>query len=104
MDHGLSALDIHCGRTDLHFVNELLQELTSLHSSIEKDLKARKQQKLVQASKRLYYLHKKINKQPDNYPEMALNQDEFNELQQELRIDSEILETAKQMKIQNFYR
>ncbi len=30
MDHRLTAYDIYSGRTDLHFVNDLLQELTRL--------------------------------------------------------------------------
>ncbi len=59
MDHGLSAHDIHFGLTDLHFVNDFLQELTSLHSSIERDLRMQRQLRLVKTSKRLYYLQKK---------------------------------------------
>jgi hypothetical protein len=84
MDHGLSAHDIHFGLTDLHFVNDFLQELTTLHSSIERDLRMQRQLRLVQTSKRLYYLHKKINKQPVNHPAMTQDQDEYNELQREL--------------------
>ncbi len=35
---------------------------------------------------------------------MTQDQEEYNELQRELRLDAEILESAKQMRIQNFYR
>ncbi len=104
MDFGLSAHDVHSGRTDLHFINDLLLELTTLHRSIERNLRALKQQKLEQTSRRLYYLHKKINKQPNDHPEMVQDQDEYNELQRNLRLDAELLETAKQMRIQNFYK
>ncbi len=83
MDHCLTAHDIHSGRTDLHFVNELLHELTILHTSIERDRRARKQHKLIQASKRLYHLHKKINKQPNDHPAMTHDQEEYNELQRD---------------------
>jgi hypothetical protein len=47
MDHGLTAHDITSGRTDLHFVNDLLQELNNLHTSVEKGLRLQKQQKLI---------------------------------------------------------
>jgi hypothetical protein len=104
MDHCLTAHDIHSGQTDLHFVNELLQELTRLHITVEKGLRSQKQHKLIQTSKRLYYLHKKINKQPNDHPAMTQDKEEYNELQRELQIDAEILETAKQMRIQNFYK
>ncbi len=40
MDYGLSAHDVHSGRTDLHFINDLLLELTTLHRSIERNLRA----------------------------------------------------------------
>ncbi len=49
-------------------------------------------------------MHKKINKQPNNHPDMAQDQEEYNELQRDLRLDAEHLEAAKQMKIQNFYK
>jgi hypothetical protein len=54
MDHCLTAYDVNSGRTDLHFINELLQELNSLHASVEKGLRSQKQQKLIRTSKRLY--------------------------------------------------
>jgi hypothetical protein len=59
----------------------------------------RRQLRLVQTSKQLYYLHKKINEQPVNHPAMTQDQDEYNELQRELRMDVELMETAKQMQI-----
>jgi hypothetical protein len=39
----------------------------------------------------------KINKQPIDHPAMTHDQEEYNELQRELRMDAELLETAKQM-------
>ncbi len=50
-----------------------------------------------------YFLNKQINKNKHNDLTWTRDQDEYNELQWEFRMDAEILETAKQVRIQNFY-
>jgi hypothetical protein len=42
--------------------------------------------------------------QPCIEPEQAQQQEDYNELQRELCVDSEIIENAKQLWIQNFYK
>jgi DNA replication initiation complex subunit (GINS family) len=42
MDHGLTAHN-HKGRTDLHFVNDLIADVMKLHSTIERSHRARKE-------------------------------------------------------------
>jgi hypothetical protein len=60
MDHGLTAHN-QKGRTDLHFVNDLIADVMKLHSTIERSHRARKEKKLTDTSKRLYHLHKNIS-------------------------------------------
>ncbi len=88
----------------LHFTNDLIHEITKLHSTIERDLINWKEKKFTHVSKRVYCLHKNIIKWTVNYPDRIQDQDEYNELQRELHMDAEILKTAKQMRIQNFYQ
>jgi hypothetical protein len=104
IDEGLTAHNPRTGRTDLHFTNGLIKEMTSLHSTLEKEAKLRKEKKLMDVSKRLYFLHKKITNNKNDALMRTQDQDEYNELQRELRMDAEILEMAKQMRIQNFYK
>jgi hypothetical protein len=47
MDEGLCAHDKLSGRTDLHFMNILIYEITNLHSSIEREIKKRKEKRLT---------------------------------------------------------
>ncbi len=62
IDDGLSAHDIPSGRTDLHFTNGIIHEIAKLHTTIERDLRNRKEKKFTHMSKQVYYLHKKISK------------------------------------------
>jgi hypothetical protein len=50
MDHGLTAHN-RLGRTDLHFLNDLIRDITTLHSTIERNLRACKEKKLTDTSK-----------------------------------------------------
>jgi hypothetical protein len=103
MDHGLTAHN-HKGRTDLHFVNDLIADVMKLHSTIERSHRARKEKKLTDTSKRLYHLHKNISERRGTPAQRACDQEEFTELQRELRMDAELLEAAKNTRIRNFYK
>jgi hypothetical protein len=103
MDHGLTAHDLK-GRTDLHFVNDLIADIMRLHSSVERNHRANKEKKLTDTSKRLYHLHKNISERRGTLVQRAQDQEEFTELQRELRMDAELLEAARNTRIQNFYK
>jgi hypothetical protein len=49
MDHGLTAHN-RKGRTDLHFVNDLIADIMKLHSTVERSHQARKEKKLTDTS------------------------------------------------------
>jgi hypothetical protein len=70
----------------------------SLHSCTSK-----KSKKLTDVSKRIYHVHKNIKKNTPNTNRLH-EEEEYNELQRELRMDSDVLETAKQLRIQSFYK
>jgi hypothetical protein len=57
MDHGITAHN-RVGRADLHFLNDLIGDITTIHSTVERNIRAREEKKLTDASKRLYPLHK----------------------------------------------
>jgi exonuclease III len=103
MDEGLTAHNPMTGRTDLHFLNSLIKKVGSLHNEIDKSTRHLKEIALLNKSKRLYFLHKQINK---NIPQATRqqHQDEFNDLQRDLRLESEVKDKAKQLRIQNFYK
>ena len=67
-------------------------------------MRLRKEQSLLNKSKRQYYLHKEINKNNTPQALKEQHQAEYNDLQRELRMESEIKEKAKQLRIQNFYK
>ncbi len=94
MDHGLTAHNKR-GRTDLHFVNDLITDITTIHSMVDRSHRERKEKKLTDISKRLYHLHKNISKRNGSPAQRARDQEEFTELQRELRMDAEMLEAAK---------
>jgi hypothetical protein len=103
MDHGLTAHNKE-GRTDLHFLNDLIEDMTSIHTNVERNIRARKEKKLTDVSKRLYYLHKNIAERRGTPAQRTQDQEEYVELQRELRMDAEMLEAAKSTRIQNFYK
>jgi hypothetical protein len=82
MDHGLTAHDL-TGRTDLHFLNDLIADIMRLHSSVERNHRAHKEKKLTDTSKRLYHLHKNIAERRGTPAQRARDQEEFTELQRE---------------------
>jgi hypothetical protein len=61
-DFGLTAHNLITGRTDLHFLNSLIKKIGTIHNEIDKSTRLRKEQSLLNKSKRQYYLHKEINK------------------------------------------
>jgi hypothetical protein len=103
MDYGLTAHN-QTGRTDLHFLNDLIENVTKLHSTVERNLRTRKEKRLTDISKRLYHLHKNIFEKRGTPTQRMRDQEEFTDLQRELRLDAEILEAAKNTRIQNFYK
>ncbi len=103
MDHGLTAHNQE-GRTDLHFLNELIEDVTKLHSTVERNLRVRKEKRLFDTSKRLYHLHKNIFERRGTPAQRIRDQEEYTDLQRELRLDAELLEAAKNTRIQNFYK
>jgi hypothetical protein len=103
MDHGLTAHN-RKGRTDLHFVNDLIADIMKLHSTVDRSHRERKEKKLTDISKRLYHLHKNISERKGTTAQRICDQEEFTEVQRELRLDAELLESAKNTRIQNFYK
>ncbi len=103
-DSGLTAHNPATGRTDLHFLNSLIKKVGALHNEVDKSTRLRKEQTLLNKSKRQYYLHKEINKNTTPQALKEQYQEEYNNLQRELRMESEIKEKAKQLHIQNFYK
>jgi hypothetical protein len=103
MDHSLTAHN-QAGRTDLHFLNDLIGDINTIHSMVERNLRARKEKKLTDTSKRLYHLHKNIFERRGTPAQRTHDQEEYAELQRELRLDVELLEAAKNTRIQNFYK
>jgi hypothetical protein len=93
MDHGFTAHN-RVGRMDLHFLNDLIGDITTIHSTVERNLRARKEKKLTDTSKRLYYLHKNIYERRATPAQRTQDQEEYAELQRELRLDAEMLEAA----------
>ncbi len=61
-DSGLTAHNPVTGWTDLDFLNSLIKKVRALHNEIDKSTRLRKEQTLLDKSKRQYYLHKEINK------------------------------------------
>ena len=55
MDYGLTAHN-RKGRTDLHFVNDLIADIMKLHSIVDRTHREKKEKKLTDISKRLYHL------------------------------------------------
>ena len=103
MDDGLTAHNPQTGRTDLHFIQDIIDRMTQLHNVIDKNQSRRKHEKLIQASRRMYQLHKNINKEKPAEARLQ-EQEEYNEIQRELRMEAELKEKAKQVRIQNFYK
>jgi hypothetical protein len=103
LDYGLTAHNRE-GRTDLHFLNDLIEDITTIHSTVEGNLRASKEKKLTDVSKQLYHLHKNIAERKGTPAQRALDQEEYADLQRELRMDAEMLEAAKNKRIQNFYK
>jgi hypothetical protein len=60
-------------------------------------LKLREKNPLVNMSKRQYYLHKEINKNTTSQLAQQQYQEEFNNIQRYLRMESEVKEKAKQL-------
>jgi hypothetical protein len=86
MDTGLTAHNLTTGRTDLHFVNSLIKKIGTLHNEIDKTSRLKKEENLINMSKRQYYLHKEIKK-TSTPPEMQQQyQEEYNNLQRDLRM------------------
>ncbi len=104
MDAGLTAHNPSKGRTDLHFINTLIKKIGYLHNEIDKSTRLKREESLITASKRQYHLHKEINKNTTPQASKEQYQEEFNNLQRELRMESEVKEKAKQLRIQNFYK
>jgi hypothetical protein len=52
MDAGLTAHNPATGRTDLHFLNSLIKKVGSLHNEIDKTTRLRREESLVNMSKR----------------------------------------------------
>jgi hypothetical protein len=98
-DSGLTAHNPVTGRTDLHFLNSLIKKVGALHNEIDKYTRLQKEQTLLNKSKRQYYLHKDINKNATPQALKEQHQEEYNNLQRELRMESEIKEKAKQLRI-----
>ncbi len=103
-DTGLSAHNLATGRTDLHFLNSLIKKVGALHNEIDKSTRLKKEQALIDKSKRQYHLHKQINKHTTPQAMKEQYQEEYNNIQRELRMESELKEKAKQLRIQNFYK
>ncbi len=103
MDHGLAAHNRE-GRTDLHFLNDPIEDITTAHSAVERNLRVRKEKKLTDISKRLYHLHKNIAERRRTPDQREQDQEEYATLQRELQMDAEILEAAKNIRIHNFYK
>jgi hypothetical protein len=53
MDHGLTAHNKR-GRTDLHFVNDLIADIMKLHSTVERSHRERKEKRLTDTSKKIF--------------------------------------------------
>jgi hypothetical protein len=104
MDTGLTVHNPTTGRTDLHFVNNLIKKIGTLHNEIDKTSRLKKEEYLINMSKRQYYLHKEIKKISTPQEMQQQYQEEFNNLQRDLRIESKVKEKAKQLRIQNFYK
>ncbi len=103
-DTGLTAHNPTTGRTDLHFLNSLIKKVGALHNEIDKSTRLKKEQSLINKSKRQYHLHKEINKNTTPQAVNEQHQEEYNNLQREIRMESEIKEKAKKLRIQNFYK
>jgi D-hexose-6-phosphate mutarotase len=69
--------------------------MTQLHNVIDKNQTRRKHERLIQASRRMYQLHKNINKEKPAEARLQ-EQEEYNEIQRELRMEAELKEKAKQ--------
>jgi hypothetical protein len=52
MDARLTAHNPATGRTDLHFLNSLIKKVGSLHNEIDKTTRLRREESLVNMSKR----------------------------------------------------
>jgi hypothetical protein len=87
-DSGLTAHNLSTGRTDLHFLNNLIKKVGTLHNEIDKSTRLRKEQSLLNKSKRQYYLHKEINKNSTPPALKEQHQAEYNDIQRELRMES----------------
>jgi hypothetical protein len=80
LDTGLTAHLHDTGRTDLDFINETIHKVTTLHNRVDQESKAAKLARLTGTSKRLYYLHKEINKNISADVRQR-HQEEYNNLQ-----------------------
>jgi hypothetical protein len=104
MDTGLTAHNLRPGRTDLHFFNSIIKKVRALHNEVDGAKRLKKEEALTTKSKRQYYLHKQINKKSTSQEMQQQYQEEFNTLQRDLRMEAEVKEQAKHLRIQNFYR
>jgi hypothetical protein len=85
-------------------INSLIKKVGSLHNEIDKTTHLKREESPINTSKRQYHLHKEINKNTTPQAIREQYQEEFNNLQRELRMESEVKEKAKQLRIQNFYK